>query len=204
MRNRKRETRNAQLTIISGTPGTGKTSAARLLGKLIGARVIHLREFVREKKLSSGYDRKTDSELVDLGKLKRALMREIARPGTQHRKPGTGNGPLVIVEGHLACEFALPAGRVFILRCRPGELKKRLSARKYAKAKLEANLLAEMLDYCVQKAGLNYPDAEVCEIETAGKGAAQTAGRLAALAAGKGKCDSPDYQKELKEFLKLR
>lgn len=184
------------IVIIGGTPGTGKTSASEILGKKIKARVMHLREFVKEKHLSSGFDEKTKSEIVPLDKLEKELKKEIAKRETRNSK--------LIVEGHLACEIQLPAKFVFVLRCNPKELEKRLKKRKYRKEKMNGNLLAEMLDYCTQMSEANYEKSGIFEIETAGKTALQTAEKMRKIISGKkpgsGKIS---YAAELKKFLGL-
>lgn len=186
------------LIVITGTPGTGKTTASELLGKKMKMPVLHLREFVLGKKLSSGFDKKTKNDMVDLRKLEKELKKEIAKPETSKR--GT-----LIIEGHLACEIPLPADYVFVLRCKPKELEKRMRKRNYAEGKIRENLLAEMLDYCTQNAEANYPEARIFEIETAGRTADETAGRIAEIISGKtAKGEKISYQKELKEFLGLR
>lgn len=179
------------LIVITGTPGTGKTSVSRILGGKLGMDVLHLREFVKEKKLASGFDEKKNAEIVDLGKLHGAL-----------KKIPMHN---IIVEGHLACEIPLAAKFVFVLRCKPTELRKRMEKRRYAKAKIDENLLAEMLDYCTQNAEANYGKAEIFEIETSVKNPEQVAEKVARVVSGKKtKTEKISYAKELKEFLRLR
>lgn len=194
----KQEKRKQLLLVITGTPGTGKTACATLLAKKIGARTIYLHEFVKKKRLANGYDDKMESEIVDIKKLKKELKKEIAKVKSQHPTQH------LIVEGHLACEFSLPANIVFVLRCKPAELKKRLAARNYPSKKVEENVMAEMLDYCSQQAEANYSRAKIFELETAGRSALQIATRIARIIAGKGKGDRVDYQRELKKFLKLK
>ncbi len=183
------------LIVITGTPGTGKTETCGRLGKMLGSDVIHLREFVKARKISSGFDRKTKSGIVDLRKLERELMKEITKLKTRNRK--------LVVEGHLACEIPLPADYVFVLRCKPKELEKRMRKRNYAEGKTRENLLAEMLDYCTQNAEVNYPDAKIHELETSGKTAGESAARIMKIISGRAKGDKVDYRKQLKNFLKL-
>lgn len=184
------------LIVITGTPGTGKSTAVKILGARTGFDVLRLREFVKEKHLSSGFDEKAKTGIVDLEKLQKELRKEIA-------KLEIGNGKL-IVEGHLACEFPIPAEFVFVLRCNPKELEKRLKKRKYSKEKIDENLLAEMLDYCTQMSEANYKKSRIFEIETAGKTAAQTAEKMRKIISGKNPGQKKiAYAKELKEFLRL-
>ncbi len=187
------------LIVITGTPGAGKTTAAGILGRKTNAKIIHLREFVEKKKLASAFDKKMNAEVVDLKKLGKELEKEIAKPGTGNWRRS------FVIEGHLACEIPLKADFVFVLRCKPRELEKRMRRRGYAKEKINGNLLAEMLDYCVQKAELNYPKNRIFEIETSRRVAEQTAGVMEKISlAKKVRSGKIDYTKELKKFLKLR
>ncbi len=121
---------------ITGTPGTGKSSAARELSRIIGADVIDAGKFAKQNKIVEGFDAKMGSWIVDTKKLKGKILKRIK----------TVDGP-VIVEGHYSEEVCNP-DIIFILRCRPDVLGHRLAKRKYPRGKIEENLLAEALDYC--------------------------------------------------------
>jgi adenylate kinase len=132
--------------IVTGTPGTGKSVVAKMLAKEAGLELIDIKEIVRRKM------RLGPSREVDLRKLASAL-RFLKRKKDY------------VVEGHLACEIRLPADFVFVLRTRPDILRRRLALRRYRRQKLEENLMAEMLDYCTQRAGKVYGKAPL-ELDT--------------------------------------
>jgi len=144
----------AKRLIITGTPGTGKTTVADLLSRELNEPVIHVTDYIKANKLSSGT--KDGELLVDTARLRKALISE----------PG-------ILESHLLCEFSLPDAIVIVLRCRPDELAKRMSKRGYSAQKVRENQEAEALDYCTQLAEQHYK--KVFEVDTTGKSAAQTA-----------------------------
>lgn len=200
------------LVVVTGTPGTGKTRCASILAKKTRARIIHLRKFVKEKGLAEGRDARMKSELVDLRKLGRELKKEIAKLDVGRGAwQAAGNTRLetrnrkLIVEGHLACEIPLPADYVFVLRCEPRELGKRLERRRYLKEKINENLLSEMLDYCLQQSEANFPKARIVQVETAGRKAEETAGiMLRALSGKKIKKECINYTGELKKHLGLK
>ncbi len=125
--------------VISGTPGTGKTTVAKILSELTGLPMIQINQVAREHGL-------IHNDEVDIERLERIL------------EDMEG-----IIEGHLACEMKLN-NRIFILRCEPKVLKKRLSPRNYSEKKLKSNVEAEALDYCTQVAEKHYK--EVYEIDT--------------------------------------
>ncbi len=174
--------------VITGTPGTGKTRIGRLLAKKAGIPLIEIKEFVNKNRL---FKKQKNEKVVDAGKLKKALLPRLARM------------PDYIVEGHLACEFRIPADFVFVLRTHPAVLKRRLAKRRYNRKKLDENLEAEMLDYCVQRVEREYKAAPL-QLDTTRRSAQSSANRmLRAVKRKEKKLDAPDYSKELESFLKL-
>ena len=114
---------------LTGTPGTGKSTVARILASN-GLEVIELGELAKEKKLLEKLDRKRGTYEVDVKKLDRAVG-------------DTGDKTTVLV-GHLA--HLLSSDMVIVLRCRPSALAKRLKERGYPDRKVAENAEAEALD----------------------------------------------------------
>jgi adenylate kinase len=112
---------------ITGTPGTGKSSAADELA-LRGYYVVRLTETIKDYVV--GEDRERDSRIIDEDRWAREFI------------PVEG-----FVEGHLA--HLLPCDRVVILRCRPDILLARLRSRGYREEKSRENAEAEALDVCL-------------------------------------------------------
>ncbi len=161
---------------ITGTPGTGKSSAARELAKIIhAATVIDAGKFARKNGIVGGFDAKRKSWIVDTSMLKRRILGRIK----------SENGPVIIVEGHYSEEVCTP-DVIFVLRCRPDVLEKRLLKRKYTKEKLEENILAEALDYCTISACENRTrNARVYELDSTRAGKKPLARTMARLIASK-------------------
>jgi adenylate kinase len=180
--------------VITGTPGTGKTQTSRLLAKNMGLPLVEIKEFVDRNRI---FKKEKGEKVVDVRKLGKKLLPHLARIA----RTGKRNG--YIVEGHLACELRIPADFVFVLRTHPKTLRKRLAKRRYKKAKLEDNLLSEMLDYCVQRTALVYKITPL-ELDTTGRTAGECAQIIKKAAkAKKKKLDAPDYSSELESFLRL-
>lgn len=159
---------------ITGTPGTGKSSAALELAKIIpGATVIDAGKFAKKNGIVEGFDAKRKSWIVDTGRLKRKILGHIK----------SENGPPVIIEGHYSEEVCTP-DVTFVLRCRPDVLEKRLLKRRYTKEKLEENILAEALDYCTISA-CNNKTARVYELDSTRAGKKTLARTMARLIASK-------------------
>jgi len=66
-----------KVIIVSGTPGTGKTTLAKKLAKKLGFDYIDANKIIRRYGLSEGYDRKRKTKVIDVKKLNRALINEI-------------------------------------------------------------------------------------------------------------------------------
>jgi adenylate kinase len=94
---------------VTGTPGTGKTTATERLETDL--EVVHLNDLVREEGLTTGEDPERGSLVVDL-------------EAVADRLAGRED---VLVESHLA--HHLDVDRVIVLRCHPERLRERLLER---------------------------------------------------------------------------
>jgi len=151
------------MIVVTGTPGTGKTTIARLLAAELGLPFISANTLIKSKKLHKGMD--NGSLVVDMPALKRELR--------------GFNG---IVEGHVLCDLKLQADRVVVLRASPRAIARRLRSRRYSRKKLEDNLEAEALDYCMIHSLENYPRRKVIQVNTTGRMPSENVRRvLAAL-----------------------
>lgn len=131
--------------LLTGTPGTGKTTVAQLFSKKSGFKIIGINEVVGQDYLYID----GDSKVVDLNGLSEKISELL--------------GGSCIVEGHLAHLLEID-GTVIVLRTNPAELEKRLQKRGYLDKKLEENLEAEALDICLMESLERYKD--VSEIDT--------------------------------------
>jgi len=116
---------------VSGTPGSGKTTMARRLSRELGFELLHLSDFIKNERLSSGFDRRRDSRIIDVERLSRRF------------EDWSAGKKSLIVEGHLS--HLLPVTHVVVLRASPKVLKTRLARRRYPKGKIMENLEAEYL-----------------------------------------------------------
>jgi adenylate kinase len=135
--------------IITGVPGTGKTTLATTLGEHFMTRVIHITDYIKDKNFI--LETRKDGTIVPMMDALRNSL----------------NDEMGIIEGHLACEFKLRNSFVIVLRCDPEVLKKRLKERGYKPAKIAENYECEALDYCTQCACQNFK--MVFEIDTTNK-----------------------------------
>ena len=155
---------------VTGTPGTGKTTATNLLESRPGIgrnfEVIHLGEIIESEDLYTSIDEDRDSKIADLEGLDTWLE-------------GRDD---VVFESHLAHHF--PADRVAVLRCHPRELKSRLLDRGESEWKARENAESEALDVIlaesVKRHGLN----SVYEIDTTDRELDGVAGEIEAVVRG--------------------
>lgn len=142
--------------MITGTPGTGKSTVARLLSKKISFERVNISELVEKEKLFISWDKKHRTKIVDTDGLK-VRLEEIAKKIDKD----------LIIDGHLA-HFA-PNDIVthnIVLRAHPKELKKRLIKKGFQTEKIKENIEAEALDICLSEAVENYGREKVFEIDT--------------------------------------
>src|SRR3989338_5223640 len=66
-----------KVIIVTGTPGTGKTTLSKRLAKKLNFIYLDVNEAIKKYRLSEGYDKKRMTNIVDAKKLNRALIKEI-------------------------------------------------------------------------------------------------------------------------------
>lgn len=171
-----------KLIVITGTPGTGKTTIAKELGKTLNKPVFSEIDLISGKKIG---EKNKDNEFeVEL----ESLEKEINRLSED-----------CIVEGHMLCEIKTPASIVIVLRCDPKKLEKRLLKRHYKTRKVNENICCELIDYCLQKAEEHYP--HVISVNASGS-PEETLSKTINAVKGKFTGDLVDWSSQIAEFSK--
>ena len=160
---------------VTGTPGTGKTTATELLESRLAdgdadseptLEVIHLNEVLEQEGLYTEVDAERESKVADLEALAEWLE-------------GRDD---VVIESHLAHHF--DAERVAVLRCRPADLEERLLERGEREAKARENAESEALDVLLAEAVETHGLESVYEIDTTGRTPEAVASDLEAVIDG--------------------
>ena len=130
------------IILISGTPGTGKTSVSNMIAELYNGKVLSLNEPKVFKEFNIHFDNKRDTYVIDTDKLLTHIINLI--------EEYKNNDPeYLIIEGHFS--DIIPESYIdyaIILRCDPYVLKSRLENRGYKKDKILENVQAEILGNC--------------------------------------------------------
>ena len=165
-----------KLIVITGTPGVGKTSISKILAEKLGAIHIDVNKLVLDEKLDIGYDKKRKCYIVDFEKVSKKLIGKIKITSEDN----------LILDGHYATSVIDPKkiDRVFVLRCNPEELEKRLRERGYPQEKVYENLMAELLDVCFYDSIKNCGEDKVRQIDVTEKPSDEVVSEIISILAG--------------------
>ncbi len=169
------------IVLITGTPGTGKTTVAKMLAERLGFDVKGVEDLAKGDAIV-GYDEVAKSKIIDMEK----VARDFKAKGD------------IIVEGHLAHRLR-QAGYVVVLRTRPEALRKRL---RYEEQKLRENLEAEALDVCLIESIEEHGIDKVYEIDTTDREPGEVVEAILRIMEGEGREFRPGKIDWSEEFFK--
>ncbi len=128
------------LIAITGSPGVGKSTLAKILTKRLGFDRLDLHHYY--KRISTGYNRSKQSYDVDYQKFEKLVKEKL-------KEAERG----LVIDSHIS--HLLPNKLVdlcIVLICSDlNKLKKRLKRRKYAEKKIRENLDAEIFQICLME-----------------------------------------------------
>ncbi|TLS26036.1 hypothetical protein PpBr36_07395 [Pyricularia pennisetigena] len=141
-------TRSLPNIIVTGTPGTGKTTHCETLAQRTGLKHISVTHIVKDKECHEGWDEEYQSWIVDEDKLLDAIEDDAKAGGC-------------IIDWH-ACDLFPKSwiDLVVVLRADSATHYDRLKARNYPENKLQENLDSEIMEVLLQEARDSY-DAEI-------------------------------------------
>jgi adenylate kinase len=160
--------------VISGTPGVGKSTVSYRLAERMGLDLLDLNRWLLSEGLVIEFDDLRRSYVVDL---------ESARIRFSEFKPTNPT----IVEGHLA-HLVVPVDSVrlvFIVRCHPAILARRLVSLGYPAYKVLENIEAELLGVCVEEAIDIYGPNLVYEVDNSSRSIDSTVEEMVYILSGR-------------------
>lgn len=146
------------MIIITGTPGTGKSTHAQVLSEESPISLTHINigDWVKERRLYEDFNQEWQSYTVDEDKLLDELEPVVSQGG-------------VILDWH-TCEIFPErwADLVVVLRCDHSILWERLEKRGYPLKKIQENNEAEIMQVVLEEARESYPTEIVVELRSEG------------------------------------
>ncbi|KAK9844114.1 hypothetical protein WJX81_004783 [Elliptochloris bilobata] len=135
--------------LITGTPGTGKTTTAELIAEQTGLRHINVGELVKSQQLHCGWDEEHDCLILDEDKVCGALEDLMAEGG--------------VVVDHHGCDFFPERwfDLVIVLQTDNTLLYERLERRGYSQKKVSGNVECEIMHVIVEEARESYREEVV-------------------------------------------
>ncbi|GIL53181.1 hypothetical protein Vafri_8854 [Volvox africanus] len=130
--------------LITGTPGTGKTTTSELVAQALGFRHINVGEWVRDKGLHSGWNEEFECFDLDEDKVCDAMEDLMAEGGN--------------VVDHHGCDFFPERwfDLVVVLQANNTELFDRLQRRGYSEKKIRENVECEIMMVVLEEASESY------------------------------------------------
>ena len=157
----------------------GKTAVSEVLAVKLRALHVDIASIVRGEGITSGYDGRRQTLIADTSKLAKRLQQIISE-----------TSKTVIVDGHFATDIVprKQVTNVFVLRCHPRELRRRMEERSFQGSKVKENLAAEILDVCLADAVTNVSREKVCEVDTTHQTVDATVDHVLSILRGKRQC----------------
>ncbi|KAI8058937.1 AAA domain-containing protein [Gilbertella persicaria] len=138
--------------LVTGTPGTGKTTTSEMIAEATGLDHVNVGELVRTKQLHEGYLEEFDTHVLDEDKLLDELE-EVLKEGGK------------VVDFH-TCEIFPERwfDLVLVLRTDTANLYDRMEKRGYNKRKIDENMECEIMQVVLETAHESYAPEIVVEL----------------------------------------
>lgn len=145
--------------LVTGSPGTGKTTIAKKLSKVLSFEYLNPADLALKKRYIEKYDEKLKTFIVDLPRLKNYLNRLLSSSSKSY-----------VIDTHLVETIPQKTiNLVVVLRLNPRELFNRLILRNYPLQKIKENIQSEFLDYILIRSIELFGEEKIHEIDTTGK-----------------------------------
>jgi adenylate kinase len=138
--------------LVTGSPGTGKTTLAKNLAKILGYSVLNEKDFALQNKIGT-FNEENELE-IPLSAFEKKANGFLSKNNNS------------IIEGHVVCEMKLKVDKVILLHVNPEILELRLESRNYSPEKIMDNVFVEGIDYCKKHVFRNYSKEKIIEIDS--------------------------------------
>lgn len=175
--------------LIGGSPGTGKTMVAKILGSKLSVEVISIGKLADDSGCITAEDKARRTGIINEDCLVDALV-ELTEDKSK----------TLVIEGHYI--DLVPSSSVqwaFILRTHPEILRNRLANRDYSNEKVRENVEAEVLGVCQLDALDSFGEKKVFEIDTTKLSAPQTVEAIEAVMKNRPSPTRIDWMVQLEE-----
>ncbi|MFA6268217.1 MAG: AAA family ATPase [archaeon] len=139
--------------LVSGTPGCGKTTLAKMLGDKLKLKVINEKDFALKNSIGE-FNEENELEIP---------LEKFEKKANEFLKKNDN----ILFEGHVVCEAKLKVDKVILITVNPEELEARLEQRNYSFQKIMDNVFCEGIDYCKKHVLRNYPKNKIILIKSA-------------------------------------
>ncbi len=144
-----------KVILITGTPGTGKTSIAKILAEELDYKYEHIGDH------KYYIDNDEGVKIININKMIKWINNEREKNN-------------LVIDSHLSHYYpSNKTNKCIVLRCDPAELKNRLKKRGYPLIKINTNLEAEAIDLILQEAIIE--GHNIYELDTTNKTINQSA-----------------------------
>ncbi|KAI8994506.1 AAA domain-containing protein [Pilobolus umbonatus] len=139
--------------LVTGTPGTGKTTTSEMIAEATGLQHINVGEVVKSKKCYTQYLEEYDTHELDEDKVYKKIQTDMVKEGGK------------VVDFH-TCEIFPESwfDLVIVLRADTNYLYDRMQKRGYNKRKLDENMECEIMQIVLEKAHESYDPAMIVEL----------------------------------------
>ena len=147
-----------QIIVITGTPGTGKSTLARIISKKVQAELFEINTTIVENELYDEWDENRNIPIIDDDKINNFFLNFIKK---------IPNNTKLIAEGHYF-EFISDEiiNKIIILRTNPPKLKERLKSRNFSESKINENIQAEILGNIMGVIIHEYQNIPLLQVDT--------------------------------------
>ncbi|MGM5482757.1 MAG: AAA family ATPase [Nanobdellota archaeon] len=130
-----------RVIIVSGAPGTGKTTLSKKIAEKLSFEYIDVNELISQNNMSAGFDADRKCLIVEENKLEAFLIDRLKKSSK------------AVVDSHMSHIISPDLADLCIITHTSIEiLRKRLENRGYLKKKIDENIQSEIFDVCGQEA----------------------------------------------------